>query len=145
MAALGTSITFGFTLVCTASPGQIDGGRGLPRQIDVGLAGGDHGVDNALYVAAGQNVRFHFTRAYVQSRAAGLNSGVDDRQGIHLPQPHPHQVDQSNLRAADPGSNVQADELEQYRENNQKDDKDKKRDAPENDCRRRRFLSLGEK
>jgi hypothetical protein len=40
--------------------GQIDGGRGLPGQIDVGLVGGDHGVDDALHVAAGQHVRFHF-------------------------------------------------------------------------------------
>jgi hypothetical protein len=37
--------------------GEVDRGRGLPRQVDVGLVGGDHRVDHALHVAAGQHVR----------------------------------------------------------------------------------------
>ena len=60
--------------------GEVDRGRGLPRQIDVGLVGGDHRVDDALHVAAGQDVRLHLGLRDMSSPArTGLDARVDDR------------------------------------------------------------------
>ena len=60
--------------------GQVDGGGGLPGQIDAGLAGGDHGVDDPLHVAAGQQMAFHFRLADLQAGLRGLDSADDDRR-----------------------------------------------------------------
>ena len=112
--------------------GQVDRGRGLPGEVDVGLVGGDHRVDHALHVAAGQHVRFHLRRADGKPGAVRLNAGVDDRQRVHLPQPHADQIDEADAGAADRGADVQADELENDGEDDQQDNEDENDDDPDN-------------
>ena len=75
-------MTLGFTLVCTASrisrPARSMAVAVCQGKIDAGLAGGDHGVDDALHVAAGQQVAFHFRLGDLQAGARRLNAAVDD-------------------------------------------------------------------
>src|SRR5439155_24522848 len=104
------------------APGQVDRRRRLPGDVDIGLVGGDHRVDDALHVAAGENVRFHLRRRDVDPRAAGLNARVDDGDGVDLSQLHADQVEHAHARAADEGADVKVNELKEQSEDHQQHD-----------------------
>ena len=126
MAALGTSITFGFTLVCTASRMSRPA-----RSIAVAVRQGSSMLALLAAIIAlttrctsppARTCDSISGSADVETGPAALDTGVDDRQRVHLPQPHADQIDQAHLRAADGGTDVEPHELEQDGEDHQQDD-----------------------
>ncbi len=72
--------------------GQIDGGRALEGQVDVGLVGRDQRLDNALHVPPGEVVRLEQRRRQEDARLVGRDQRQDDLGRGHVAQPHPDEV-----------------------------------------------------
>ena len=85
------------------APGQVDGGRPIEIEIDIGPVRRDQRVDHARHVAAGQVVGFEPPRGDARMRVvadAGLHGhdlGFDDRPRVHLPQAHADQAQQAHV------------------------------------------------
>jgi hypothetical protein len=84
-------------------PGQVDRGGPLEAQVDdLRLAGYDHRADHQRHVASCQIMRFERLGrdafVLVEARLHGHDLAPRDHGRIHLPQRHPHQVDDADPR-----------------------------------------------
>jgi hypothetical protein len=71
------------------TPGQVDGGRRVPVEVDAGAVGGNQGLHNAADIPAGEIVRLDAVRGNVaEARLHGHDLRVSHDGRVHLPQRH---------------------------------------------------------
>jgi len=102
------------------SRGEVDGGGDLPRQVDAGRAGRDHGRDHVAHPPAREIVRLERVGRDVHPALDRPDAVDHDVADVHLAQFHPHHVEQPHPGVARQGLHVQVEELEEEREHDQR-------------------------
>src|SRR5690606_38411068 len=112
--------------------GQVDGGGGVPGQVDLGAAGGDHGGDDVGDAAAGEVVGFEGAGGDVEAGLHRADAGEDDGADVHVPQAHPDEFKEGDAGVRQEGLDVDFEELADDEEDDQREEaQDDQRDDPD--------------
>ena len=111
---------------------EIDRGRALPNERNLGALRGDHRQRNVLNVAAGKVVRLHLVDRQVQAGLTRAHVVGDDDAGRNADEPHAHERDDAQRHARGDRADPQPDREvvhEREKEDDRDDDDDRRTDC----------------